>query len=328
MGDGADMPTSRTAATPVASTRRDARPGFGHARTVLARSLLVTLCASLAAGCAGSSAPPTAPTSAPAPALGWVDGGAGRLRVSDGGTGAPTIVFVHGLGGDHSVWDAQAAHLRRRHRVVAYDQRGHGESTAAGADGYTFDALADDLEAVHRALDLGPVVLVGHSMGGGVISTYAGRHPDEVVGLIYLDAIGDLAAIPREEVDPFVAAARAAAEPAARLAFFADQFGRARPGTRDRVEAGLARLDATAFGALFTALGELRDGKARVAPYRGPSVAIEDATNHSPDLASIALGVPRVDVADVSHWLQLDDPDAVNRALDAFLATLPAAPRP
>ena len=295
---------------------------------MLTRSLILSLVASFAVGCGGSSAPPTAPTSAPTPTLGWIDGGVGRLRVSDGGTGSPTIVFVHGLGGDHTVWDAQVAHLRVRHRVVAYDQRGHGESTPAASGGYTVDALADDLEAVHRALDLGPIVLVGHSMGGAVLSTYAGRHPDLVVGLVYLDAIGDLAAIPREEVDPFVAAARAATDPAARVAFFADQFGRARPGTRERVEAGLARLDTTAFGELFTAIGELRDGKARVAPYRGPMVAIEDAANHSPDLASSALGARRVDIADVSHWLQLDDPDAVNRALDAFLATLPTGPRP
>lgn len=292
------------------------------------RSLILTLVSSFAMACGGSSARPSAPITAAAPTLLWVDGGAGRLRVSDGGTGAPTIVFVHGLGGDYTVWDAQVAHLRARHRVVAFDQRGHGESTPAAAGGYTVDALADDLEAVSRALDLGPIVLVGHSMGGGVISTYAGRHPQQVVGLVYLDAIGDLAAIPREEVDPFVAAARAAADPAARVAFFADQFGRARPGTRERVEAGLAKLDATAFGELFTAIGELRDGKARVAPYRGPMVAIEDATNQSPDLASLALGARRVGIADVSHWLQLDDPDAVNRSLDAFLATLATDPRP
>lgn len=277
----------------------------------------------VAVGCRATTRP--SPPAAAQPR--WVDGGAGKLHVVDTGAGEPTIVFIHGLGGDHAVWDAQVAHLRGRYRLVTYDQRGHGASTPATADGYTVDALTDDLEAVSRALDLGPIVLVGHSMGGGVITTYAGRHPEQVAGLVYLDAIGDLGVIPAAEVAPFVAAAQAVSDAAGRQAFFQDEFARARPSTRAAVEAGMARLDGPAFGALFASLAALRDGKARLAPYHGPMVAIEDAANTSPDLASAALGARRVEIAGVSHWLHLDDPDAVNRALDDFLATLPAARR-
>ena len=68
---------------------------------------------------------------------------------------------------------------------------------------------------------------------------------------------------------------------------------------------------------------QLRDARRRIAPYRGPAAAVEVAAEPEPDLASAVLGLPRTVVPGVSHWLQLDDPGAVNRELDAFLASLP-----
>lgn len=295
-------------------------------RAALQGSIAALAAAAIVTGCRAS--PPPVATPGPASDTRWVEGGAGRLRVTDRGAGSPAIVFLHGLGNDRTVWDAQLEHLRARYRVVAYDQRGHGDSAAAPAGDYTLAALADDLEAVRRQLGLGPMVLVGHSMSGAVITTYAGRHPDAVAGLVYVDAIGDLAVLPPADVAPVVAAANAVVDAPGRQAFFRAELARAQPATRARVDAGLARMDGAAFGAMFTALGALRDGRARLAPYHGPAVAIEDATNHSPDLASASLGVRRVELAGVSHWLHLDDPDGFARALDAFLATLPTTAPP
>ncbi|MFJ3903283.1 alpha/beta fold hydrolase [Streptomyces sp. NPDC090025] len=103
-----------------------------------------------------------------------------------GPEGAPVVVLAHGWTCSTRFWDAQIRDLAVDHRVVAYDQRGHGGSpapdpvgTAAGAvPGYSTEALADDLEAVLGAT-LGPgerAVLAGHSMGGMTLMA-AARHP-------------------------------------------------------------------------------------------------------------------------------------------------------
>ncbi|WP_329229816.1 MULTISPECIES: alpha/beta fold hydrolase [unclassified Streptomyces] len=94
-----------------------------------------------------------------------------------GPEGAPAVVLAHGWTCNTRFWDAQVRDLAVDHRVVVYDQRGHGRSPAAGPDGYSTRALADDLEAVLRAtLEPGQkAVLGGHSMGGMTIMAAAGR---------------------------------------------------------------------------------------------------------------------------------------------------------
>src|SRR5438105_1003656 len=76
----------------------------------------------------------------------------------------PAIVLVHGLSSSRHIWD-RVLPLLAPHRVVAYDQRGHGESDKPDT-GYGFDDMTADLEAVLDALAIDRPVLVGHSWGG------------------------------------------------------------------------------------------------------------------------------------------------------------------
>lgn len=90
---------------------------------------------------------------------------------------APAVVLAHGWTCSIAFWAEQIRALAADHRVIAYDQRGHGGSPAPGAGGYSTTALADDLEAV-LAATLGPgerAVLAGHSMGGMTIMAAAER---------------------------------------------------------------------------------------------------------------------------------------------------------
>ncbi|MDV9192249.1 alpha/beta fold hydrolase, partial [Streptomyces sp. SR27] len=86
-----------------------------------------------------------------------------------GPEGAPAVVLSHGWTCSIAFWAEQIRALAADHRVIAYDQRGHGRSPApAGPAGYSTRALADDLEAV-LAATLAPgekAVVAGHSMGG------------------------------------------------------------------------------------------------------------------------------------------------------------------
>jgi pimeloyl-ACP methyl ester carboxylesterase len=273
---------------------------------------------------------PAAPAAAAkAERIVWIDGKAGRLRVSDGGLAGPAVVFLHGLGSDLEAWRAQLDHLRGAgRRAIAYDQRGHGGSQRASDGVYTIEALTDDLEAVRIGLGLDRIVIVGHSMSGEILTTYAGRHPDRVAGLVYVDAMGDAHALPRDQVAALVARETGPGFGAAeRRAVFEEMLAPARPATRAKVLASLDRIDPPAFGKLRKALLEFVDGKARYAPYHGPAAAIEVAGATWPGSASVVLGIPRTEVANASHWVQLDQPEPVNRALDAFLAKLPAPAR-
>ncbi|WP_068257339.1 alpha/beta fold hydrolase [Janibacter corallicola] len=98
------------------------------------------------------------------------------------GTGpdAPTVVLVHGFVLNLSSWIHQrVALVEAGYRVVSYDQRNHGRSEAGDLERCTIDQLGKDLRAVLDATTPeGPVVLVGHSMGGMTIMSFAMRYPE------------------------------------------------------------------------------------------------------------------------------------------------------
>lgn len=99
-----------------------------------------------------------------------------------------TVVFVHGYALQLDCWHFQREHLRGHVRAVYYDQRSHGRSGRSPIGHATIDQLGEDLLTVLDAVvPEGPVVLVGHSMGGMTIAALAEQHPelfgDRVVGV-------------------------------------------------------------------------------------------------------------------------------------------------
>lgn len=99
---------------------------------------------------------------------------------------APALLLVHGWGGDGREWSPHAETLADRFRVVVPDLRGHGRSEVP-LTGNTPVEMADDLAALTEALGTGPVIAVGHSMGGQVVNLLAVRHPHAVRSVIALD---------------------------------------------------------------------------------------------------------------------------------------------
>jgi pimeloyl-ACP methyl ester carboxylesterase len=91
----------------------------------------------------------------------------------------PAIVFVHGYALNLDCWHFQREYFRGKHRMVFYDQRSHGRSGRSDKEHATIDQLGHDLLRVLDELaPEGPVVLVGHSMGGMSIMAFAEHHPD------------------------------------------------------------------------------------------------------------------------------------------------------
>jgi pimeloyl-ACP methyl ester carboxylesterase len=94
-----------------------------------------------------------------------------------GPAGGAAVVLAHGWTCSTAFWAAQITELAADHRVIVYDQRGHGRSQAVARGGCGTGALADDLDAVLGAtLEPGErAVLAGHSMGGMTLMAAAGR---------------------------------------------------------------------------------------------------------------------------------------------------------
>ncbi len=90
-----------------------------------------------------------------------------------------TVVFSHGYALSMDSWHYQRKSLRGVHRLVFWDQRGHGRSGTGPVGSATIDQIGRDLEAVVDAVaPTGPLVLVGHSMGGMTVMSFAEKRPD------------------------------------------------------------------------------------------------------------------------------------------------------
>jgi pimeloyl-ACP methyl ester carboxylesterase len=109
------------------------------------------------------------------------------VAVSDTGDGPP-VVLLHGLACGQRMWFHQIRALRRRFRVVAYDQRGHGQTDApAVATDYSAAHLARDLVGVLDALEIERAAIVGFSLGGGPALALAASKPERVSRLVLAD---------------------------------------------------------------------------------------------------------------------------------------------
>jgi pimeloyl-ACP methyl ester carboxylesterase len=110
-----------------------------------------------------------------------------RLHMLDWGGSGPPILCVHANGYLAALWHPIAVELTSQARVVGLDLPGHGDSEPA--PDYRWDHLAEYVAGALRALDLGPAVLVGHSVGGATAAMCAARHPELVAAMVLVDAV-------------------------------------------------------------------------------------------------------------------------------------------
>jgi pimeloyl-ACP methyl ester carboxylesterase len=96
------------------------------------------------------------------------------------------LLLLHGLASSQRIWDLMLPALRRHHRVVTFDARGHGRSGKPSA-GYGFDHVVRDALAVIAGTKLVRPVVVGHSWGAMVALELAASEPRSVGGIVLVD---------------------------------------------------------------------------------------------------------------------------------------------
>lgn len=107
-----------------------------------------------------------------------------RMCYESDGDGPP-VVLIHGLGGSHAMWRYQVPALADRYRVIALDLRGHGQSDKPPGP-YSVPQFAEDVLQLLDTLDVPQATMVGLSLGGGTVQTFAIAYPERVraLGLI------------------------------------------------------------------------------------------------------------------------------------------------
>jgi len=117
-----------------------------------------------------------------------IDVGDHRLYLSCTGSGEPTVILEPGLGGTSAAWGWIAPAVAAHTRVCVYDRAGRGSSDPA-PDPQDGDQIATDLHTLlDRAGVTGPLVMVGHSLGGLYVLDYTARYPQQVAGMVLVDA--------------------------------------------------------------------------------------------------------------------------------------------
>lgn len=100
---------------------------------------------------------------------------------------APPIIMLHGFGVSGHMFDEFADRMQDRYRLLALDQRGHGDSDWATDGDYSRTSFVEDLEGFRKALGIERFILIGHSMGGLNSVAYSSAYPQHVRALVLVD---------------------------------------------------------------------------------------------------------------------------------------------
>ena len=248
------------------------------------------------------------------------------------GRGARTIVFLHGIGADHRVFDDQLERFGRRARAIAWDMPGYGESEPL--EPMTFPALADALAGLLDRRDVADAILVGHSMGGMVAQEFVARHGDRTAALVLVATSAAFGGADGDWQSRFLAdrlrpldEGRTPADIAVKLV--AGMVGEdADPrGVRRAIES-MSAIPADAYRAALHCLVTF-DRRASLGTIRCPTLVLageRDRVAAPAVVERMARAIPGAQyrlMPGVGHLANLERPDLFDRALDDFLDTLP-----
>jgi pimeloyl-ACP methyl ester carboxylesterase len=250
----------------------------------------------------------------------FIDTAEGRLAVYAQGTGQGLpVLFLHADSGVAGQWAKLLPLIAPDRRVIALDTRGSGASSAAAGGDYSYEGRARDIEAVARAKNLSRFVIVAHSGSGGAALIYAARNPERVAGLFLLDPATDPRVIPEDIRNGIVTGLAGPQNLDFQKQFYATIAG-GNEGVRERVLADCAKVLPEArlgFGRSFAEWNP----EPTLDAWKGPIFILSsEASDNQAALYRLRPSIPHEVVKGTGHWLQLDAPDIVAKAIRRFIA--------
>lgn len=245
----------------------------------------------------------------------------------EGPEGAPWLVLGNSLACNGSMWDPQAAELKRSLRIVRYDQRGHGQ-TEAPAGRYTFELLMADVMGLIDALSIPRAHFAGLSMGGATGLGLAQRHPDRFDRIIICDSpCASTQATAQQWEERIVVAQEkgmeALVEPTV-ARWFPPETVAANPPHLDRVRQMIRTTPVNGFIGCAAALAN-HDFRSQVGSVTRPVLFVVGEKDGTTPAAMRqmheALGGSKfVQLPGAGHISNLDQPEGFTRAVREFLA--------
>jgi len=240
----------------------------------------------------------------------------------------PWLVLSHSLACDVSMWAPQVKAFSGRYKVLCYDTRGHGR-TSAPSGAYTLEQLADDAKALLDKLGIRTCHWVGLSMGGMIGQTFALRHPGVFKTVTLADTTSrypaDAAAVWAGRVKT---ATEQGMEPIVQPTlerWFTEPFRKSRPEVVAEIAKSIRATPAAGYAGCCQALPKI-DVTARLKEIRIPGLVIvgDQDPGTPPAMAhEIHDNFPGSELAilpSAAHLSNLEQPEAFNRALQDFLA--------
>jgi 3-oxoadipate enol-lactonase len=242
---------------------------------------------------------------------------------SDGPPDAEPVLFLHSLGCDLSMWEAQAQALAGPFRVLRFDMRGHGASGAPAGE-YTMERLACDALAVLDAANAERAHVCGISLGGVAAQWLAIHAPDRVNKLVLANTAARIGTYESWQARRDTVSERGL-EAIADLAlarFFSEGFRAASPGVANGIRRILLRTDPHGYTACCAALQhcDLRNDLGRVtAPTLviGSTLDVSTLPAEAQALAGLITGA-RLAILESAHLSNVEQPEAFTYEVSRF----------
>ena len=245
-----------------------------------------------------------------------------RLEGPDDG---PVVMLSNSLMSNLFMWDAQMPALARRYRVLRYDNRGHG-ATEGTPPPYSIDLLVDDARALLDALNIASVHFVGLSLGGMIGQLLAVRHPTLLKSLVLCDTSSHMPPEPLWEDRIRTAEDKGleAMAPAAIERWFTAPFHERGAAEIDRIGRMIRTTGLAGYVGCCRAI-QAMDQTAILSAITTPTLIVVGANDPATPVAASEIihraiaGSELVVLDDAAHLANIEQPEAFNRAVIAFL---------